>query len=81
MAGAGGAATMTFVGTPYYLAPEIARGDRYDERCDVYSFGVVLLELACVRPGDSAGLNELLDGRSPMNVAKEIVSGWHGKNR
>ena len=33
----------TSVGTPYYVAPEVFRGDdRYDEKCDVYSFGVLL---------------------------------------
>ncbi len=37
--------TMTQVGTPLYAAPEILRGDRYDESVDVYSFGVVLSEV------------------------------------
>ena len=35
--------TMTSVGTPYYVAPEVYRGDGvYDEKCDVYSFGIML---------------------------------------
>lgn len=41
----GGAQTMTLVGTPYYLAPEIIRGDKYNEKVDVYSFGIMLNEM------------------------------------
>ncbi|CAM9360523.1 unnamed protein product [Chrysoparadoxa australica] len=37
--------TMTQVGTLLYMAPEIVRGERYDEKCDVYSFAMVLLAM------------------------------------
>ncbi|RMX62514.1 hypothetical protein DD238_007995 [Peronospora effusa] len=35
----------TIVGTPYWLAPEILREERYDAQVDCYSFGVILVEL------------------------------------
>jgi len=38
--------TMTAVGTPLYCAPEIPRGEAYDESVDVYSFGMTLLDMA-----------------------------------
>lgn len=38
-------ALTTLVGTPFWLAPEIIRNDRYGPAADVYSFGIVLTEL------------------------------------
>ena len=35
----------TIVGSPMYIAPEIARAERYAEPADVFSFALVLLEL------------------------------------
>eukprot|EP00520_Triparma_pacifica_P017677 CAMPEP_0118651786 /NCGR_PEP_ID=MMETSP0785-20121206/10967_1 /TAXON_ID=91992 /ORGANISM="Bolidomonas pacifica, Strain CCMP 1866" /LENGTH=1363 /DNA_ID=CAMNT_0006544253 /DNA_START=76 /DNA_END=4164 /DNA_ORIENTATION=+ len=37
--------TMTAVGTPIYISPEIVRNDRYDSKADTYSYGVVLLAM------------------------------------
>ncbi|KAG9414799.1 hypothetical protein AC1031_008214 [Aphanomyces cochlioides] len=38
-------ALTTVVGTPFWLAPEVIRNEKYDVSADVYSFGIVLTEL------------------------------------
>lgn len=35
----------TFVGTPFWAAPEVIRHEDYDEKADVYSYAIVLWEL------------------------------------
>eukprot|EP01119_Soliformovum_irregulare_P006174 TRINITY_DN1796_c0_g2_i1.p1 TRINITY_DN1796_c0_g2~~TRINITY_DN1796_c0_g2_i1.p1 ORF type:complete len:1144 (-),score=335.54 TRINITY_DN1796_c0_g2_i1:51-3482(-) len=37
--------SMTLVGTPAYMAPEVISQNKYSEKGDVYSFGIVLCEL------------------------------------
>ena len=37
--------TMTVIGTPSYMAPEVLMNVNYTEKADVYSFGVILVEM------------------------------------
>ncbi|GMH53913.1 hypothetical protein TL16_g01562 [Triparma laevis f. inornata] len=37
--------TMTQVGSPVYMAPEVLKGERYDERVDIYSYAITLVEM------------------------------------
>eukprot|EP01094_Clydonella_sp_ATCC50884_P029918 TRINITY_DN955_c0_g1_i1.p1 TRINITY_DN955_c0_g1~~TRINITY_DN955_c0_g1_i1.p1 ORF type:complete len:285 (+),score=78.48 TRINITY_DN955_c0_g1_i1:1-855(+) len=37
--------TLTVIGTPVYMAPEVLAHSRYTEKADVFSFGVCLIEL------------------------------------
>ena len=37
--------TLTRVGSPAWVAPEVIVGQRYNEKVDVYSYGIVLWEI------------------------------------
>ncbi|EEB08437.1 NEK/NEK2 protein kinase Fin1 [Schizosaccharomyces japonicus yFS275] len=41
--------THSYVGTPYYMAPEVIRNCPYTAKCDVWSVGCVLYELCMLR--------------------------------
>jgi len=55
----------TFVGTPYYISPEICQNKAYDEKSDVWSLGVLIYELIT--------LNKPFDSQSQMGLFMKIL--------
>lgn len=54
------------VGTPYYVSPEICRGELYDLKTDIWSLGCLLYELCSFqRPFVSKNINALM-----INITK-----------
>ncbi|KAG7480855.1 hypothetical protein MATL_G00060640 [Megalops atlanticus] len=58
----------TVVGNPYWMAPEMLNGKRYDEKVDIFSFGIVLCEIIGQVYADPECLPRTLD--FGLNVEK-----------
>ncbi|KFG58701.1 NEK kinase [Toxoplasma gondii RUB] len=63
------ACAQTTIGTPYYLSPEICRGQSYSLPSDIWSLGCILYELASFTvPFHSNDLKGLVDAISELPV-------------
>ncbi|XP_062587241.1 serine/threonine-protein kinase Nek9-like isoform X2 [Saccostrea cucullata] len=60
----------TVVGTPYYMAPEIIKGDSYDHKVDMWALGCVVYELLT--------LKKTFHATNQLRLAYEIVKGERG---
>jgi len=75
-------ATMTQVGTPIYIAPEVVKGEYYTEKADVFSFAMTILQF-CLK---NQPLLEYLRDEYKTHQKKEptlgrvshdvVVKGW-----
>uniref|UniRef100_H3BFY4 non-specific serine/threonine protein kinase n=1 Tax=Latimeria chalumnae TaxID=7897 RepID=H3BFY4_LATCH len=59
--------TETCVGTPYYMAPELCQGVKYNFKLDIWAVGCVLFELLTLR--------RTFDATNPLNLCVKIVQG------
>lgn len=57
----------TFVGTPYYLSPEICQEKAYNEKTDIWSLGCVLYEMLT--------LNKPFVSNNQMGLLMKIIKG------
>lgn len=53
----------TYVGTPYYMSPEVLMDQPYSPVCDIWSLGCVLFELCTLRPPFQAKTHLLLQSK------------------
>ena len=60
--------THTKIGTPHYMAPEVVRGDSYDNKVDYWSIGICIFEFIC---GKKPFGNDIKD---PMEIYKSILN-------
>eukprot|EP00520_Triparma_pacifica_P008868 CAMPEP_0118636836 /NCGR_PEP_ID=MMETSP0785-20121206/2841_1 /TAXON_ID=91992 /ORGANISM="Bolidomonas pacifica, Strain CCMP 1866" /LENGTH=1709 /DNA_ID=CAMNT_0006528001 /DNA_START=559 /DNA_END=5688 /DNA_ORIENTATION=- len=68
------------VGTMFFMAPEVIRGEKYTKECDVYSYGCVLADIAMsgrLRDLFLANTDKLSFSEEAM--VKKIVLGWRPK--
>lgn len=72
--------TMTCCGTPVYTAPEVLRGEKYNEKCDIFSLGILIWE-TLTRKKPFEGMNVItitqatLDGKRPtipLDVPRDL---------
>ncbi|XP_012945754.1 serine/threonine-protein kinase Nek9 [Aplysia californica] len=59
----------TLVGTPYYMSPEIMKGEKYNFQSDIWALGCVLYEMLT--------LSRTFQATNPLKLALDIVKSDH----
>ncbi|TID29633.1 hypothetical protein CANINC_001752 [Pichia inconspicua] len=71
--------TQTYVGTPYYMPPEVIKEQAYNTLCDVWSLGCVIYELCALIPPFTAKTHTQLQEKIKNGIFPDIPS--HFSNR
>mmetsp|Transcript_16338 Transcript_16338/g.25249 ORF Transcript_16338/g.25249 Transcript_16338/m.25249 type:complete len:388 (+) Transcript_16338:778-1941(+) len=65
----------TIVGTPYFMAPEVCKGEQYGAKADVWAMGVIIYELMTLKkPFDGNNITAVFD--SIINKPLAQLPGW-----
>uniref|UniRef100_A0A8C5F9Q2 Protein kinase domain-containing protein n=1 Tax=Gadus morhua TaxID=8049 RepID=A0A8C5F9Q2_GADMO len=66
---------LSLVGSAFWMAPEMLRGEPYDRKVDVFSFGIVLCEILARIPADPEVLPRTQDYGLDLEAFGKLVSG------
>ncbi|XP_063066290.1 dual specificity testis-specific protein kinase 1 isoform X2 [Engraulis encrasicolus] len=66
---------MSLVGSAFWMAPEMLRGEPYDRKVDVFSFGIMLCEILARIPADPEILPRTRDYGLDVEAFGEMVPG------
>ncbi|XP_017349113.1 dual specificity testis-specific protein kinase 2 isoform X1 [Ictalurus punctatus] len=66
---------MSLVGSAFWMAPEMLRGEPYDRKVDVFSFGIMLCEILARIPADPEVLPRTQDYGLDVEAFSELVQG------
>ncbi|XP_023696553.1 dual specificity testis-specific protein kinase 1-like isoform X1 [Paramormyrops kingsleyae] len=66
---------LSLVGSAFWMAPEMLRGEPYDRKVDVFSFGIVLCEILGRIPADPEILPRTQDYGLDVNAFRDMVVG------
>ncbi|XP_052700276.1 serine/threonine-protein kinase Nek2-like isoform X1 [Crassostrea angulata] len=64
----------TFVGTPYYMSPELVNNMSYNEKSDIWSMGCMLYEICALHPPFTASNQQDLNKKICIGDYKRIPS-------
>lgn len=68
----------TFVGTPYWMAPEVIKQDVYDYKADIWSFGITAYEIAHGNPPyanmEPSKVIQMISKNEPPLLSEELFS-------
>ena len=67
----------TILGTPYYVAPDVLKGN-YDEKCDIWSIGTITYLLLCGEPPFKGNSNNEIFKKILYNEISFSNYGWRG---
>ncbi|KAG0090444.1 G2-specific serine/threonine protein kinase [Podila epicladia] len=66
----------TYVGTPYYMSPELISSSQYDARSDIWSLGCVVFEMCALQPPFLADTLPQLTAKIKLGSVRALPSSY-----